>query len=193
MLSDTVLKVISSLNEEIDLLDYTEDLNMMTENNCYRELKKPEKYRRTPEVIEMHTAMGLGAEKALHKTGYFKPTSKITKYAIGHTFEDLKRDVLCENLIGEIKTKNAKNPNWYISKSQYKSVGYATNYNDFFLIVAYDQINRLKYRYRPQYLIDSKSIMSYIDTTVETKYESYTFNHRKAIADGVCVDLWSVA
>lgn len=191
MFSEKVMKALASLKKEVNVLDHKDDLDTMTETNWKTELRKDEENRRTKDTVRNHTAIGLGAELALHSTGLFIPTSKITKDAIGLTFSDRKKDVLCEEKLGEVKTMNGKWPTWYISKNQYKSVSYSIPFTEFFLIVAYEQLMPLKYRYRPRYLIDSKSILSYIiDGTAKSKYQ---FDHRKAIAAGKCIDLWSVA
>ena len=108
------------------------------------------------------------------------------------SFRQIKTDVECEGKIGDVKSKSAKYSEWYVSKNQYKSIKQGIEYNDFYLAIAYYEISDIKYRYCPYLLIDSKSILRYIDTSIESKYGSYTFNHRKAIADNNCVNLRSI-
>jgi hypothetical protein len=189
MFSETVMKAISTLNKEVNLLDHQRDLRMMTETNWNTEQRKGGE--RSKETIMMHTATGLGAEIALHSTGLFTPTSEITKNAEGLSFQQRKRDVLCEEKIGEVKTMSGKYPNWYISKDQRESIMYCTQFNEFFIVVSYEQLQPLKYRYRPRFLIDSKAMARYI--IKGTGKSAYMFDHKKAIAADGCKDLWSVA
>lgn len=191
--SDKVMKALSSLNQCIHAPDYGDEFYNMVETNQLQEQKKDEKYRRSPEMILTHTAMGFGAEKALHHTGLFQPVSEVTKLRQGITYANGKKDVYCEEFIAEVKTKSNRFEDWFISKSQYNSIKECVKYNDFIIVVEYNQIDLLTYDYKPQYLVDIKSILKYIDTSKETRHGSYTFQHRKAIANGDCINLRSAA
>jgi len=192
MFSEDVMKAIASMDEIVNLLDHKKDIDIMIKNNYQQELKKDVEFQRSYSRICEDTRIGYGAEKAIHKSGLFKQTSPITDTPRDMSFRQIKTDVECEGKIGDVKSKSAKYPEWYISKNQYKSIKQGMEYNDFYLVMAYFEINETKYRYCPYLLIDSKAIMRYIDITKETRYGSYTFNHRKAIADDNCVNLRSI-
>jgi len=192
MFSEDVMKAIASMDEIVNFLDHKSEIDMMIETNYQTELKKLKRFQRTYSRVREDTMIGYGAEKAIHKFGLFKQTSPITKNGHGLSFEQRKTDVECEGKIGDVKSKSAKYPEWYVSKNQHKSIKDGIEFNDFYLVMAYYEISNIKYRYCPYLLIDSKSILRYIDTNIESKYGSYTFNHRKAIADNNCVNLRSI-
>ena len=183
MFSEDVMKAIASMDEIVNFLDHKSEIDMMIETNYQTELKKLKRFQRTYSRVREDTMIGYGAEKAIHKFGLFKQTSPITKNGHGLSFEQRKTDV---------KSKSAKYPEWYVSKNQHKSIKDGIEFNDFYLVMAYYEISNIKYRYCPYLLIDSKSILRYIDTNIESKYGSYTFNHHKAIADNNCVNLRSI-
>jgi len=190
MFSENVITAISTLNKVVDMREHTKDLDTMTATNWKNEVKK--RGPRSFDVVKKNTATGLGAEIALHSTGLFEQTSAITENAVGLSFAQRKRDVRCEEKLGEVKTMNAKYPYWYISESQCESVMYSIKFNDFFLIMAYEEIQGLKYRYRPKFLIDSKKLSGYIIKN-SGPYSPYRFDHERAIKKNDCVDLWSAA
>jgi len=190
MYSDSVMKVLTTLNEVVDVRDHDDDFMMMVNTNWKTEQKR--RGKRSFDVVKKNTACGFGAEIALQSTGLFKAAAPITENAQGLSFAQRKKDVECEGKLAEVKTMNAKYPVWYISDGQAESVMYSTRFNDYFLVVAYEEIQPLKYRYRPRYLIDSKSMPRYI-VKANTGYSEYKFDHTSAIKNGHCVDLWSAA
>lgn len=190
MYSGEVMRALAQLNCVVDLREHSADLDKMANTNWKTEQRK--RGSRSFDVVKKNTACGLGAEIALETTGHFHPTSPITENAEGLSFAQRKKDVECEGFMAEVKTMNAKYPVWYISGSQAESVMYSTRFNDFFLVVAYEEIQPLKYRYRPKYLINSKAMPSYI-VKANTGYSEYKFDHVRAIKNGDCVDIWSMA
>lgn len=186
--SGEVIATLSSLNKVVDMREHKADLDMMVATNWKREMLR--KGPRSYDVVKRNTATGLGAEIAVQSTGFFEQSSPITEDAKDLTFAQRKTDVICEGKNGEVKTMNAKYPYWYISDSQVKSVTYSTRFNQFFLIVAYEEVQPLKYRYRPRYLVDSNKLSGYIVKN-NTGYSPYRFDHVRAIKNGDCIDLWS--
>jgi hypothetical protein len=189
--SEEVVKSLTSLDKVIDMREHKTDLDMMVKTNWKNEVRR--RGKRSHDVVVKHTAVGLGAEIAVQSTGLFEQAAPITENAEGLTFAQRKKDVFCEGKSGEIKTMNAKYPFWYISDSQAESVMYSTRFNQFFLIVAYEEVQSLKYRYRPRYLVDSNKLSEYIvkNARTGTGFSSYRFDHVRAIQNGHCVDLWS--
>jgi len=188
MFSESVMKAIKSLDSTVDMRQHERDLTLMTNTNWKNEQRK--RGPRSFDVRKKNTATGLGAEIALRETGLFESTTPIIEKAEGLTFAQRKKDVKCEDKFGEVKTMSAKNPYWYISESQCESILLSQRFNDFFLIVAYEELQGLKYRYRPRFLIDSKKLSKYIIKNT-SQYSPYRFDHQKAVSTGDCVDLWS--
>ena len=188
--SDEIMKVLATLNEVVDVRKYEDDFMTMVETNWKTERRR--KGPRSYDVVKKNTAVGYGAEVALQLTGSFTPYAPITENAEGLTFAQRKRDVKCEDKIAEVKTMNSRYPVWYISGGQAESVMYSTRFNDLFLIMGYEEVKPLVYRYRPKFLIDSKRLPRYI-VKANTGYSEYKFDHESAIRNGDCVDLWRVA
>jgi hypothetical protein len=186
--SDDVMKTLRKLESTIDMRDHTTELDMMVKTNWKNEQRK--RGKRSFDVVKENTARGLGAEIALQQTSLFEQSSPITENAEGLTFAQRKKDVKCEGFSGEVKTMNGKYPWWYISSSQCESVMYSTRFNDFFIILAIENIKPLVYRYRPKFLVDSKVLSRYIIKNAGG-FSEFKFDHPKAIAKGDCIDLWS--
>lgn len=184
--SDQVMTVLSDLNVVVDMQDHRAELDMMAATNWKQEKKR--RGQRSEDVVTRHTAMGLGAEFALSGTGFFKSRSPITENAVGLSYVQRKQDMECENLVLEIKTMNSKYGKWYISDSQTESVLRSAKLNDLFLVMEYDELGGLKYRYRPRFLVDSKSIGMYIITNIGG-YSPYRFAHERAVKNKHCIDI----
>lgn len=187
--SKEVIGALSCLDRVVDMREHKTDLDMMVNTNWKNEMRR--RGKRSHDVVVKNTATGLGAEIAVQSTGLFEQAAPITENAEGLTFAQRKKDVICEGKSGEVKTMNAKYPYWYISDSQAESVMYSTRFNQFFLIVAYDELQPLKYRYRPRYLVDSNMLSRYIVKNTGS-YSPYRFDHVAAIKNGHCIDLWSI-
>lgn len=186
--SEETMRALRTLESVVDLREHQSDLDMMVKTNWKNENRK--RGSRSLEVVTENTARGLGAEIALQQTGLFVQSSPITEDAKGLSFAQRKKDVVCEDMTGEIKTMNAKYPWWYISSSQCESVLYSTRYNDFFLIMSVEPTRPLVYRYYPKYLIDSKRLTRYIVKN-DAGYSEFKFHHIKAISEEACIDLRS--
>lgn len=184
--SEKVMTTLSGLNIVVDMQDHRTELDMMAATNWKQEKKR--RGKRSENVVFHHTAMGLGAEFALSYTRLFKSRSPITENAIGLSYVQRKQDMECEDLVLEIKVKNAKYDKWYISNSQAKSVLHSSKLNDLFLIMEYDELGGLKYRYRPRFLIDSDNIGKYIITNIGG-YSPYWFAHEYAVKNKHCIDI----
>jgi hypothetical protein len=186
-LSESVMRVLTDLSATINLADdkYRPDLETMVSTNLAQEKKR--RGKRSEDVIRRHTAMGLGAEIALVETKLFENYSPITEGAKGLTYIQRKRDLKCEGFNLEVKVMNARYNRWYISDSQCESVLSAANLNDFFLLVEYDELSGLKYRYRPRFLIDSSKVRNYIINSTGP-YSNYMFDHSRASKQGACID-----
>lgn len=184
-LSESAMEALAGLNVVVNLVDHKADLDMMTSTNWARERKR--RGVRTEDVVRRHTAMGLGAEIAVQGTGHFKQCSPITEGAKGLSYVQRKQDVECEGRKLEIKTMNSKYGRWYISDSQCESVLRSAILNDFFLLIEYDDLGGLKFRYRSRFLIDSSKIGKYIVANAG-QYSQYVFDHLRAAKQGACID-----
>ena len=180
------MQTLSTLESVVDLRDHKEDLEMMTATNFSQEKRR--RGQRSEDVVRRHTAMGLGAEIALTQTGLFESYSKITEGAVGLSYVQRKRDLKCEDFTLEVKVMSGKYNRWYISDAQCESVLRSAVLNDFFLIVEYEDLGSLKYRYRPRFLIDSKRVSEYIIKGTGG-YSSFMFSHERAIKRSHCIDL----
>lgn len=184
--SDKVIQSLGDLNVKINVMDHETDLMNMVNTNWKQEVKRGGS--RTFDTVKINTAVGFGAEIALQSTGHFKSSSPITENAEGLTFAQRKTDLTCEDTKVEVKTMNARYPDWYLSESQATSVTYAARYNDYFLVVGYTDHGFPNYQYKPKYLIDSTTIMYYIVGNT-SGFSPYKFDHRRAINKGDCIPL----
>lgn len=192
--NDDVMNALSELTFTVDFnTQHQDDLKMMTENNWKQEKKK--RGKRTYETVQEHTAMGLGSEIALLTLPYFGQVSEIVEDAMELNFVDRMRDykyLLEEGRYGQQKTMNLKYPDlrWYISFSQLESLLRSAPYNQDLLIVGYNKIGELKFEYKPVFLIEMQKVCTptsrYITIDKSSKFESYIFDWRKAVNDGVC-------
>lgn len=173
--------------------EYQEELEMMTQNNWKQERKK--RGKRSLEIVREHTAMGLGSEIAVLTLPYFAQVSEIVENAMELNFVDRMRDykyLLEEGRYGQQKTMNLKYPDlrWYISFSQLESLLRSAPFNQDLLIVGYNQLGKLKYEYKPKFLIDMEQVISpkskYIKIDKSSMYGSYMFDWKNAVLDGVC-------
>lgn len=186
MLSNSIVAKLRALSITVNLLDHKGDLDMMVDTNWKTECKR--RGARSKDTVTRNTAVGLGAEIAIHQIEDFKQASPITEGAVGLTYVQRKKDVICEDKSGEVKSMNGKYPVWYISEGQCESVIRSTKLNDFFLVMAYDELKPLTYKYKPKFLIDSKKLSRYIIRNAGGS-SPYKFNHTKAIENGDCIDL----
>jgi len=186
MLSNSIVEKLRSLSTTINLLDHRGDLDMMVETNWKTECRR--RGARSRDTVVRNTAVGLGAEIAIQQIEDFQQAHPITEDAAGLTYAQRKKDVICEDKSGEVKTMNGKYSVWYISDGQCESVIRSTKLNDFFLVMAYEELKPLTYKYRPKFLIDSKKLSRYIIKNT-TGMSPYKFNHASAISYGDCIDL----
>jgi hypothetical protein len=195
MFSQQVMEALSSLDKVVDLRDYPRDLENMTNTNWRNEQKKSSlRSKRTFEVVQSHTARGLGAEKVIQSTGLFKEVSEIVEDGNTLTLAQRKKDVSCEGKMIEIKSMPSTYTYWNLSVDQRNSVEKAAHYTSAILVVEYDETDDpLVFRYRPKFLVDSRGIMRYI---VESNYNNkypYYFNHHLATRDNKCIQLRSLS
>ena len=189
-----VMHALNDLSFTVDFnVDHQEELEMMTQNNWRQEKKK--RGKRPLEVVREHTAMGLGSEIAVLTLPYFTQVSEIVENAMELNFVDRMRDykyLLEEGRYGQQKTMNLKYPDlrWYISFSQLESLLRSAPFNQDLLIVGYNQLGKLKYEYKPKFLIDMEQVISpkskYIKIDKSSMYGSYMFDWKNAVLDGVC-------
>ena len=192
-----VMEQLSNLQMTIDFnKEHQDDLAKMTENNWKQEKKR--RGKRDYDTVKMHTAMGLGFEKVLLSLPYFGEVSEIVEDAMELNFIDRMRDykyLMGEGCFGQQKTFNLKYSGlqWYISFSQLESLLRSAPFNEHLMLGGYKEIGHLIFEYRPAFLMDMKSVISYdskyITKAANSKYDSYIFNWRKAVEDGVCVKL----
>ena len=187
------LKVVVNFNKE-----HIEDLNKMTETNWKQEKKRRGGAKRDWATVQMHTAQGLGFEKALLQLPYFSEVCDIVEDANALAFSDRMRDykyLIGEGCFGQQKTFNLKYPGlqWYISYEQLCSLLRSAPFNEHLLVGGFNELGHLHYEYKPAFLIDMKSVVQqdskYIKIAPWSKYNSYIFNWKQAIKDGVCVKI----
>jgi hypothetical protein len=192
--NDEIMNALNDMSFTVDFnKSHQADLEMMTENNWKQEKKK--RGKRTREMIKEHTAMGLGSEIAVLSLPWFGQVSEIVENAMELNYVDRMRDykyLLEEGRYGQQKTMNLKYPDdrWYISFSQLESLLRSAPFNQDLLIVGYHKIGELVFEYKPKFLIDMQKVIAqdskYITIDRNSKFGSYIFDWRKAVADGVC-------
>jgi hypothetical protein len=187
----TNLRVKVNFNEE-----FQEDFHKMTMNNWAQEQKKEPHKRRTFETVKMHTAQGLGFEKALLTLPYFGEVNSIVDNANDIPYADRMRDykyLIGERCFGQQKTFNLKynGLQWYITASQKSSLKRSSPFNEHILVGGYHELAPLFYDYRPAFLIDSKKFVDNYNEYASPagSFKSDLFNWRKAIKDNICVKL----
>lgn len=185
--SAEVMDVLSNIHDTIDMKDYSEQLNVFVENNWKQELKIHGS--RTKNQVIKHSAMGLAAEIALTNTGYFSSVSDIVEDANKNlTYQNRKRDLLCEGFHCEVKSSSPKYKIFYISNSVYHSIAKSVPFNDFIIVMDREDLGDLVYMITPKYLIDIKQIMKYIvATTGYNTKSSYMFDHASARSNDACI------
>jgi hypothetical protein len=187
---NSLQRACSKIDIVIDLNspEYSQKLEWLTNNNYNQELKK--KGPRSKDVIRLHSSYGLGSELALHSTNEFDDSCEIVEDANSLKYEDRQKDLISKStgLSVQVKSYNNKNKVWYISNSQYYSIKRSSQHNDVYIIMSYDVISSLKYKFKSKFLIDSNRIMKYIKSC-RSKYSNYYFDHQEAINDGACIAL----
>ena len=146
-------------------LSYTHDLSekeKLDVKNMYETNLERPGTRTSKDQIFMDTLRGYMCELALDRciTNCID-NAPVTKGAVGLSYEQRKTDKIIDGLKTEIKSWNTSFVyTMPMTLSQRKSIESAVPFNDFFIVMAWTQIKKLRYRIRPFYVVKSNTIQS---------------------------------
>ena len=146
-------------------LSYTHDLSekeKLDVKNMYETNLERPGTRTSKDQIFMDTLRGYMCELALDRciTNCID-NAPVTKGAVGLSYEQRKTDKIIDGLKTEIKSWNTSFVyTMPMTLSQRKSIESAVPLNDFFIVMAWTQIKKLRYRIRPFYVVKANTIQS---------------------------------
>ena len=146
-------------------------------------------------LVLKDTAIGYGAEIANTESGVLQSVNEIVDNPDELPYQDRMRDFVYagsahyggKEIFFQNKTSNSRQPYWYISEDQMKSLERSAAFNHYLVITGYSQLADLHYHYVNRYFVDFKKFMSKPSSYLlrKAKY-SYPFDADKAIEDGIC-------
>jgi len=161
-------KTLNELRNMDVTLSYTNDLSSkekqdvqyMFETNWESELRSYKKKKRDKEQVFIDTLRGYMCELAINRcVTNCRDNAPVTKGAEGLSYTQRKTDKIIDGHRIEVKSWSSSYINVMpMTKSQSNSISNAVHMNDYFLMMSWTQIKKLRYQIKPYCLIKAKEI-----------------------------------
>lgn len=164
-----------------------QDVQYMFETNMDRPGK------RTEEQVFIDTLRGYLCELALNRClTNCVDNAPVTKGAEGLSYIQRKTDKIIDGLKVEVKSWNSSYINVMpMTRAQANSIDKAVHMNDYFLMMGWTQIKKLRYRIRPFYLIKANTIYNGY-RVLDWKYSNVGIDISKLLAYNENIELQSM-